>query len=396
MCLLAFCLSLVPTALPVILVFVLATHLLDRSVWRDRPVLKLDPGSPILWSILLFLLHVIGMTWTSNMDFGWFDISIKLPLLLLPLLSFLMRKSREERDVVLLAFVAGVGVAVVVCSLLALLRCFSIEGLGVEEFLSSRFSAVLHPSYFALYLVIATACYFLGGLKDHIPEPWGKVLLFLLCAGVVLSQSRMGWITLPIVLGWSLIHCWQDRGTRVMLLGVLVSSLLGGTVLTIVSEGVRYRVMELFQPTDPATADAGASAAVRTVVWRAARDVGARNMPLGTGTGDVKDELLLEYKAIGAVHALERKLNAHNQFLQTFAALGIPGLLVLALLFVVPLRALLLRKGEDRALKALFLVVVTLNFSVESMLEVQAGALFTGFMLWVLWRHPVVTPSSPQ
>ena len=152
--------------------------------------------------------------------------------------------------------------------------------------------------------------------------------------------------------------------------------------------------MELFTPTDPATADAGASAAIRTVVWKAAWDVGNHNLPWGTGTGDVKDELLLRYKEIGAVHAEERKLNAHNQFLQTFAALGLPGLAALLLLILVPLARLLLPRDPDGSLRACALVLIALNFNVESMLELQAGAVFTGFLLWVLWWPRAAVSSS--
>ena len=393
-CLFAFCLPLAPVVLPLLMLLVIATHLVDREVWRNRPVVRFDLFLPALWSVLLLLLHVAGMAWTANTDFGWFDVGIKLPLLLLPMLAFFPGVRRTGRDAVLFSFCAGNMVAVIICLFAAVFRATMPGGAGPSEFLSSNFSAMLHPSYFAWYLVTALACYFLGGLKDRLPRIEGILLVGLLCIGLVLTESRMGWITLPLVLVWSLVAAWQDRWTRRLLLSVLVTSMLGGTALAIFSEGVRYRVMELFTPTDPATADAGASAAIRTVVWKAAWDVGNHNLPWGTGTGDVKDELLLRYKEIGAVHAEERKLNAHNQFLQTFAALGLPGLAALLLLILVPLARLLLRRDPDGSLRACALVLIALNFSVESMLEVQAGAVFTGFLLWVLWWPRAAVSSS--
>lgn len=395
-CLLAFSLPLAPMVLPLIMVLMIATFLIDRDVWRTRPLLRVDFFAPALWSVVLLLVHVIGMAWTSNTSFGWFDVGIKLPLLLLPALTFFPSIRPKGRDAVLLSFCAGNAVAVLLCVALSIGRAASHEGLGIQEFISSAFSAVLHPSYFAWYLVVSLACWFMGGLKDRVGRITGLLFVGVACIGVLLTGSRMGWITLPLVLVWSLLSCWRDRWTRGVLLGVLLCSLLGGVLLTATSEHVRYRVVELFSPSGANAADPFSSAAIRKVTWSAALDVGRENMPLGTGTGDVKDELLLRYKETGAEHAFERQLNAHDQFLQTFAALGIPGVLALMLMLVLPLLVALRRGSSHRALKACILVLVVLNFSVESMLEVQAGALFTGWLLWMLWwPAPPLASSHP-
>ncbi|MBK8497258.1 MAG: O-antigen ligase family protein [Flavobacteriales bacterium] len=387
-CLFAFSLPLAPMVLPLLLALAVATFIIDKDVWKYRPLLRIDPFAPATWSIVLLLLHLIGMLWTSNTSFGWFDIGIKLPLFLLPALAMLPGVRSQGRNAVLFSFCLGNVVAVLLCLALAAGRAWSPEGLGIQEFISSAFSATLHPSYFAWYLVMALACWYMGGLNDRFPRAIGAFFVMLLCAGVVLTGSRMGWITLPLVMVWSLASGWRDRWTRRSLLVLLLVSIGAGALLTAASEHVRYRVVEMFAPSDPTTADAFSSAAIRRVTWEAAWEVGKSNLPLGTGTGDVKDELLRQYESVGAQHALERKLNAHNQFLQTFAALGIPGVLVLLALFMFPM----LRR--IRALQACALVLVLLNFSVESMLEVQAGALFTGWLVWVLWWPTAPVASS--
>lgn len=393
-CLFAFSLPLAPVVLPLMMVLVMITFLIDREVWRHRPALRIDALAPALWSVLFLVLHVIGMLWTSNTAFGWFDVGIKLPLLLLPMLSFFPGSRASGRDAMLLSFCAGNMIAVLLCLGLALGRSLSPGGLGIQEFISSTFSAVLHPSYFAWYLCTALACWFLGGLKDRVPRTIAVAFVVVMCAGLVLTGSRMGWITLPLVLVWSLVHGWRDGWTRRVLLTLLLTSVAGAAVLTTSSEHVRYRVLELFMPSTNPTADPFSSAAVRTVTWKAAWETGKWNLPLGTGTGDVKDELLLRYKEMGAQHALEHRLNAHNQFLQSFAALGVPGAMALSFMIVLPFLGMFRRKGPHRALQACVLVLLLLNFSVESMLEVQAGALFTGWLVWLLWWPAAPVASS--
>lgn len=387
-CLFAFSLPLAPMVLPLLLALVITTFVMDKDVWEHRPLFRIDPFAPATWSIVLLLLHLIGMLWTSNTSFGWFDIGIKLPLLVLPALSLLPGMRNRGRAAVLFSFCLGNVVAVLLCLALAAARAWSPDGLGIQEFISSAFSAMLHPSYFAWYLVMALACWFMGGLNDRFPRTIGVCVMVLLCLGAVLTGSRMGWIALPLVIVWSLATGWRDGWTRRSLLALLLASVGAGALLTASSEHVRYRVVEMFTDAGTSTTDPFSSAAIRRVTWSAAWEVATTNLPWGTGTGDVKDELLRQYASTGAAHALERKLNAHNQFLQTFAALGIPGLLTLFALLALPV---LRRIG---ALQACALALVFLNFSVESMLEVQAGALFTGWLLWVLWWPPSPVASS--
>ncbi len=393
-CLLAFSLPLAPMVLPLFMALVVLTYLVDTRVWRMRPLLHIDLKAPATWAALLLVLHVVGMLWTRNTDFGWFDIGIKLPLLVLPLLAFFRAVEGRGRDAVLFSFCAGNMAAVLLCLFSSVVRVTTPEGQGAAEFLSSRFSVVLHPSYFAWYLVTALACYFLGGLKQRLPRSEGLALVGMLSLGLLLTGSRMGWITLPILLVWALVHNWRDRWIRGLLVTVLSVSVLAGALLTAFSAGVRYRVMELFAATDNTKADATGSAAVRTVVWGAAWDVAMYNLPFGTGTGDVKDELLLRYKEIGATHAEARKLNAHDQFLQTFAALGVPGAAALVFLFLFPLFAALRGRVPEASFRLCVLLLLFLNLLVESMLEVQAGALATGFLLWVLWWPRAAVASS--
>jgi O-antigen ligase len=97
---------------------------------------------------------------------------------------------------------------------------------------------------------------------------------------------------------------------------------------------------------------------------------------LGVGTGDIKDELIKLYKKEGYPILVKRQYNSHNQYLQTAAALGIPTLIVLLLMFISPL---LVRWRRLHFLAVFLSIIVGVACLTESVLEVQAGVIFYTF-----------------
>ena len=100
------------------------------------------------------------------------------------------------------------------------------------------------------------------------------------------------------------------------------------------------------------------------------------NFWTGVGTGDVTDRLHSLYQNENFNYALHKNLNAHNQFIQTFIAIGIVGFLLLIGLVVLP-AVLALRNGE--ILFVSFLLISVLNFFAESVLEREAGIVWFSF-----------------
>ncbi|MDQ3100998.1 MAG: hypothetical protein M3R08_06400, partial [Bacteroidota bacterium] len=88
---LATMLSLWPAILPVLLVLFLVQW------WIKFPIdLHRNWRSPLPWMLILYMLHLIGMAWSTNWDYGLFDLQIKLPLLLVPLIGIMRPQRRRE------------------------------------------------------------------------------------------------------------------------------------------------------------------------------------------------------------------------------------------------------------------------------------------------------------
>ncbi|MBL4734406.1 MAG: O-antigen ligase family protein, partial [Flavobacteriales bacterium] len=100
------------------------------------------------------------------------------------------------------------------------------------------------------------------------------------------------------------------------------------------------------------------------------------NWIFGVGTGDVKDELIARYAENGLTGIVEKRLNAHNQFLQSFAALGIFGFLSL---LIALLAAAIYAIKRKNLVYFMFVIIIIVNALTESILEVQAGIVFYTF-----------------
>lgn len=345
--------------------------------------------TPFPWMAAFFLLHVVGLLWTSDIGFGLFDLQIKSPLLLLPLLVlFAGRSLSGHRDVPLFVFALVNAAMVIICSASAAFRIGGGSDLSIaQEISSSYWSLALHPSYFALYLSVAIAAWCLLPLHRWLPWPMTVAVLALLCIGVLLSASKMGWIMLPFLLSTLLVLRWRDRAVRTALMGMGMLFAIGIVTMLAFSSNARERVQEMWKaarekPQDTTTV---ASSEVRRLTWATAWDLFLQEPLLGTGTGDIKNELVAAYEVRGYSGAAEKRLNAHGQYLQSAACLGILGLLLLVGMVLGPL----VFGGLRDQLLVLFLLLNGFNWLVESMLEVQAGTVFLALLTIVL-----VSPSD--
>jgi O-antigen ligase len=135
------------------------------------------------------------------------------------------------------------------------------------------------------------------------------------------------------------------------------------------------------------------------VIWKSAVEIIRENLLLGVGTGDVKDALLQRYKKNNLTKILSMRLNAHNQYLQTFVTIGISGFLVLVIMLLAPAISAL-RKADF--IYFIFLAIIGINILVESMFEVQAGVIFYAVFNAILFssnqsdpaHHPLDIPLS--
>lgn len=385
LCGLLVVLPLLPELVPAFLVIFLA-----GTAIRHRRAMRWPPhahwNNPLAWMAAFYLLHVLAMAWTSNVGFGLFDLQVKASLLVVPLLAMVLPPLRSDvRDAAFFVAALANAAAVAICLLAAVARLAGEDGLGAaQELYSSRFAMLVHPSYLAMYLVFSLATWLLAGHHRAVSAKVGLPVLVLLCTGVVLAGSKVGWIALVVTLAGILSWRWNDRALRRLLLGLAAGSFLGLALLVLLSPYASSRIKEAFAAATTAQVDAHAetSSAVRRITWAAAINLIGEHPLIGTGTGDIKDELMRVYADRHEDWVLEHRLNAHSQFLQSAACLGVAGGLLLAGFLLLPLTG----RWRKDPVAVLFLLICLLNWAVESMLEVQAGVVWTAVMAFLLFQ----------
>jgi O-antigen ligase len=256
-----------------------------------------------------------------------------------------------------------------------------------KAFFYENFSPFFHPTYLSLYIDFSIAVLLLGG--DNMAKMkvyWKCIFILLFVISVLLLSSKAGILALILVLLVSLIILASARKKVgfVFLLAGILACIYFSLNFFISDQQNRFKISEKIFNKNGWDKTSVESSVSRIFVWQSCLNLIQANPVLGVGTGDVKDELIKTYEQNGITGALTKRLNAHNQFLQTAVALGLTGFLILAVSLFLPLIRFCILKEW---LYVVFLLVVIFNFLFESMLERQDGIMFYAFFNSLLYYN---------
>jgi O-antigen ligase len=395
----AFLLPLIALLIPLekkvvpLTIIVLGIVLIVRSI-NSKDFFLSKKDLPIYLLLGIFILHLIGISYSENIDYAWTEIGIKFSFLGFPLLALLLpRISKEKQFEIEISFILG-------CLLYLIVSLISGVNASLQfndfSYLSYELlSEPYHPTYAATYQAIAI--FLLLYKIDWTEFSLGKRTIFfsvlsIMVVFVSMLASKAGLLTLWICLTMIGVYYAKQRWHWKYILvapGLLIVLSIGSMqLLPETSNRIENAVIDVqsdstnqdssIDESIKSTTPAQSSTSLRMVTWTSSLEL-LLNNPIGVGTGDTTNELEKIYERKGEHTALEKSLNAHNQFLQTGAELGWPGLIlllgILILLFFQSLRT------KDLFLLT-FLLVCGMNFLFESFLEVQAGIVF--FCFWVM------------
>lgn len=384
--LLAFCIPIHKKILPFVIAILILNWLLGfnfkskfNSVIHNRSLLVL---------ITLYVFYLIGIIYSKDLSYAENDIAVKASFVIFPIIlceSFLLPLYKIKN--IFFIFIIGCFSNCIVQLIHAFIMFKQTH--SKDEFFYNELSWSFHPAYYAMYIcfIITLLIYYLffdGSFHPKKQKVLATALVIFFSIYIILLNSKAGIISLGLLYFISLIYYFIRFKKLILIFSVALG--IGGSFfafqhylinpinprLELAKENIEIKHI------DSTTTE---STNARILVWKASLEIINDNYLFGVGTGDVKDVLLAKYKEKGMTGAFNEQLNSHNQFLQTFIALGIPGFLLLLSIFVFPIINSFKTKNY---ILFCFLLIVFLNFLTESMLETISGVVFFAFFYSLL------------
>jgi hypothetical protein len=346
--------------------------------------------------LLFYLWQVISILYTSNIYMGWSNIYGRLSLVIFPIILFKPGERIRSNGLNLMRiFSISTAAYVVSCFGYALYRSLDFyngglsfnphppEAYWINFFYGTDLAYSIHPSYLAMYVLISVFISFESwydkSLKKWFRIAW-LVLGILLFISVYFISSRAAIMAAIIMLSFyainKIIHRKKSRIIWMSIIVILIISLpliRNNDRVNLLLQGFsKEHGFELRRQDE------------RIIVWKSAIEIIKKNPLFGVGIGDVRTELVKEYRRRGEDQLEKERLNAHNQFLEVLLEGGSVGFSILLLIFG---SLIYLAINDKNLLLGLFIIMIIIFFMFETVLYRLAGVsffpLFSFLLLYV-------------
>lgn len=316
-----------------------------------------------------YLAHAIGVLYSDDLSNGFFDLEIKLSLLLVPwviLTSNVINKFTLPE--LLRTFLYATVLAAAVSFIYAGISYF--KSGEVESFYYVYLSYYRHAGYFSIYVnfAIAILIIFIFHNREKVQIHNYLMLAFLIITVYQLS-ARMGIIVLGFLMAYAFSYLIFPKiryKNPLIALSLVLLFTLGFIVVSI-------KYVDRFKGVTENVMNEESSSGSRPLLWKYSWELFQEKPFFGYGTGDVSQAMNDKWEKENFDYAEERHLNAHNQFVQSGVALGLLGLLPLIGMLVIPLFKVNI---HSNFLFPLFVFIITMSCLTEAIFERQDGVVF--------------------
>ena len=366
---------------PFILLFALSTI----PFWKGEKQVSLK--KVVFPMIVLFVLYAVSFCFAVNKTQGILQLTTRLSFLIFPILVLAMSRGMKFAQLGLKwGFIIGSGVSM----LFSLLRAVITEGgFSGESFHANVYGVNMHASYLALIFLFACALLFTDKSDSKLVKigKWG----FLALTVVSLFYLRSLGAFVCVAAIFTVLPIWKALKTKnwkwlltlplyglIFFVGVKSSAKISNDVeASLKSVRVWVASPSAFIENNVNNIE---SNTVRLVVWTISTNMIVEH-PFGVGLGDESDLLMLKYYKHGYSGYAERRLNPHQQFLQTGISIGWLGIITLLVLFI----SIIVASFRTNDL-ALFIGAICISVSClfESVLERQVGVIFLSILVFYI------------
>lgn len=338
---------------------------------------------PAVWFILLltsiYIVELIGMTYTENVSYGLHRLESKLSIVVFPVIILASGVNRSHVDRILGVFTASTFFACLYC-VFAAFRDIKARDKEISSFfrdpeytnaLLTEPINSLHPTFLTLFICLAvfSIVTYLRHVRKHY---WLLAVIAFLLAFSFQLASRAGYVALlstMILIGFSFIGLQR----KMLLAAYCFIIVLGFTLSITLLPTLKQRLVQTVLEADINQEQVN-SVSYHLKSWTCSVELWLDGHILfGYGTGD---EVITINRCYQEKNWVEYGHDAHNEFLSSLVKHGLMGLIILSAMFFYPFY--LSVKFRDLRYFS-FLVIILICFLAESMLRGQTGLVFFTF-----------------
>lgn len=293
----------------------------------------------ILCFSLFFLYEILTLTYTDNYDRGFKVLLRRIAFLLMPIAFILIKDiiTKKTIRVFLMGYIISLFM-LGVCLIFFIVNFFEIDSLNLlslaikngkfKHTLLNNFYRDLHPTYASINFLLGILILLQGMLVHKKTRVINLFLVFFFTLIILLLNSRIAIISYVFVVPIFLLLSFNFLNFKKLLYLLTFSVVISCLTINFIGEK-KTDTLKLYAKNSLKINEEGVS---RIQIYETSLGIIKQKYLFGVGVGDVKSELIKNYKARGLDDYYKNKnYNSHNQYLHFLMEGGLP-LLILFLL----------------------------------------------------------------
>ncbi|MEN7551988.1 O-antigen ligase family protein [Rapidithrix thailandica] len=365
------------TASSIIIILLVLLWILSKKF--SQTFVSLKNRKLLIPLIVFYLLHVIALLYTKNIDSGLFALEVRLSMLIFPIVIGGITITTSRIRKILLTFSYCIFFYSLLCYFVAVYKSngmlFETSPAWRSPFNRENYTSPIlgiHPSYFSMYVIFAILILFedvitnIKAAKSKIKIASNLIIIPILIFTLFNLSSRTSlviFVLFFLTFIYRTLNLFSNRKYKIISWGVFI--FIGFAIYALFfNEKLLYRYSDKN------------SYWRKELQWVSAIDVFKKSPIVGVSPGDALDELMTSYEKYNYQEGVDTEFNVHNQHLQTLNSLGLIGLILFELTLILPFLKSVKQKNY---LIASFFILFGLSVMTESMLRTQKGVIFYSF-----------------
>lgn len=354
----------------IVIILLAVLSVLNLFTFKVKDIKSL---SPIVFIVSIpILIYSIGLLNTSNMDYGVGFLTKNLSFIAFPLVFFSLG-NYIDREKLFKYFL--IGLTLTNAYLIYLFIYYFNFG---TKFYMIVTTDVYHSTYLGMYNLFAYwICIYFINKKSK--KSFVLFSIFFMISAILVS-ARIVFILAILSVCVTMLFMLKSNIKRIT--AVILTGLITATIVVAVPS-IKQKFSQ-FLEIEQIGFDKNnyQSISSRFGKIEASLEVIKKNPWFGTGTGDMIDELVEEYREMNFVMGFKYRYNPHNQFLDNIVRNGlIGGCISLIILYIWPIVVSV--RNKDFLLLAFILIISCVSLT-ESILDVHKGITFYVFFITLL------------